>query len=193
MPKNNINLQLIIEGCRKDNRNSQRILFEHYMGYAMKICLRYASNKEEAEEILNNGFLKIFRHINTYDDAYPFQNWLHQVITNAAIDHYRANQKKITFLELDSAVNVESESMPMPTIFPEENVLPILQKLPPTYRLVFNLSIMEGYKHEEIAAMLGITASTSRSNLSRAKEKLRELLTKKNNLKNAFLKGVLKS
>ena len=174
MPKENINLQLIIDGCRQNDRNCQRILFEQYMGYAMKICMRYASSREEAEEILNNSFLKIFTHIGTYKKEFPFRNWMSRVITNTAIDYLRANQKKLRFLELDFATNVEAESYL--DIEPGDEMLLILQKLPPTYRLVFNLAIMEGYRHEEIGAILGISAATSRSNLCRAKDRLRKLM-----------------
>lgn len=184
MPKRNINIKLILDGCRRGNRNSQRILFEHYAAYSMSISLRYSKNREEAEEILNNGFLKVFRHIGKYDSAYPFRAWLRRIVINTAIDYYRAHQKYPVFLELQAAADVEEDEMPMPKLSADEDVLPILQQLSPAYRMVFNLAIIEGYKHNEIGEMLGISASSSRSNLARAKEKLRTLLLKKSKKKN---------
>ncbi len=187
MPKKDINLKLIIQGCRRGNRNSQRVLFAHYLGYAMNICLRYAKNREEAEEMLNDGFLKVFRKINQYDDSYDFRNWLHKVMTNAAIDYFRANQHKIAFVELSPAIDFEGASAPLPEILPGEDLLPVLQELSPAYRMVFNLAVIEDYKHEEIANMLGISANTSRSNLARAKDKLRKLFAKKNKPANTMV------
>lgn len=172
----NINLKLIIAGCRRENRQSQRILFEHFFGYGMNICLRYTKNKEEAEEVLNNGFLKIFKHIQRYDSNYPFRTWLRQIMVNTAIDHYRANQKAPTFLELNTDILENNEPSYNPPFLEKEDMLPIIQQLPPAYRMVFNLYVMEEYNHNEIGELLGISPKTSRSNLSRAKEKLRQMI-----------------
>lgn len=182
MTENNLNIQLILEGCRRGNRSSQRRLFEHFFGYGMNICLRYAKSREEAEEIMSTGFLKVFRNLDKYDPEYPFRAWLRRILINSAIDHFRANRKYPVFLELHSAADVETDEMPLSVISPVEDVLPILQQLTPAYRLVFNLSVMEGYRHDEIAEMLDISASSSRSNLVRAKQKLRAILSKKNNV-----------
>jgi RNA polymerase sigma-70 factor (ECF subfamily) len=176
MARNNINIKLIIEGCRRGNRKSQQVLFEHYFGFAMNICLRYAKNREEAEEILNNGFLKVFRFIDKYESAYPFTSWLHRIIVNASIDYHRANRKYPKILELSAANQVADEPMPLPELSENEDVLPILQQLSPVYRMVFNLYVMEGYRHDEIAELLDISAASSRSNLFRAKRNLKILL-----------------
>lgn len=179
MAEKELNLKLIVEGCRRGNRSSQRRLFEHFFGYGMNVCLRYAKNREEAEEILSTGFLKAFQHIDRYEASHPFRAWLRRILINTAIDHYRANQKYPALLELHTAADVESEEAMLPFLSPNEDVLPILQQLTTAYRLVFNLSVMEGYRHDEIAEMLGISASASRSNLVRAKEKLRTMLLEK--------------
>jgi RNA polymerase sigma factor (sigma-70 family) len=100
MLENNINITLIVEGCRRSNRNSQRKLFEHFFAYAMSVCLRYAKNREEAEEILNNVFLKVFRFIDKYDSEYPFRIWLRKILINTSIDYHRANHKHLSFLEI---------------------------------------------------------------------------------------------
>lgn len=179
MRESNINLKLILQGCRKGNRNSQRKLYEHFYGYSMKICLRYSKSREEAVEILNDAFLKVFRNLDQFTPPNSFQAWLRRILINSAIDYYRVHHKYPAFLELKEAANVSRDEVPLPELLPNEDILPILQKLSPAYRMVFNLFVMEGYKHKEIAKMLDISISTSRSNLQRAKNKLRGLLEEK--------------
>ena len=187
-----INIQLIVKGCHENNRNSQRKLFEHFFAYGMNICLRYTKNREEAEEILNSGFLKVFRFIDKYDSAYPFRFWLRKILVNTAVDYYRAHHKQPAFLELKPAVDVADDAS-FPILNPNEDVLPILQQLSPTYRLVFNLYVMEGYKHDEIAEMLDISASASRSNLTRAKNRLRQIILEDDQNRSRFLKRMDKT
>lgn len=175
-----INLELILQGCQRGNRNSQRKLYEHFYGYAMSICLRYSKNREEAVEILNDSFLKVLTHLDRFNAALSFKNWLRRILINSAIDYHRKNQSLPLHLELNAATDLADDDMPMPHLSPDEDVLPILQKLSPAYRVVFNLYVIEDFKHEEIAEMLGISVGTSRSNLVRAKEALRALLAKNN-------------
>ena len=181
--KEKINIQLIIKGCRRNNRNSQEMLFKLFAGYGLNICLRYTNSQEEAEEILNNGFLKVFNNIDQYDMQLPFRPWLQKILVNASIDYYRANKNKMRFLELRPDLTEDTAIGPLPMIASDEDMLPVLQQLPPAYKMVFNLYVMEGYNHEEIAEQLGISASTSRSNLARAKTKLKEIILKKKALK----------
>ena len=155
------------------------MLYEHFFGYGMNIGLRYSKNREEAEEVLNNAFLKVFTHFDKYDPTLPFRTWLRRILINSAIDYFRANQKYPVLLELHTSNDVSDESLPMPHLAPGEDMLPIVQELPPAYRMVFNLYVMEEYSHDEIGELLGISASASRSNLARAKEKLRAMLLKK--------------
>ena len=144
----------------------------------MNISLRYAKHREEAEEILNNAFLKIFTNLDKYDTTLPFRTWLRRILINSAIDYFRSNQKYPVLLELHSANDLSDDEITMPHLAPGEDMLPIVQALPQAYRMVFNLYVMEDYSHDEIAELLGISASSSRSNLTRAKEKLRDMLLK---------------
>lgn len=180
-----INIQLILKGCLQSNRNSQRKLYEHFYGYAMSVCQRFSKNKNEAAEVLNDAFYKVFKHLDRYDPTYPFQGWLRQILVNAAIDYHRRHHKMPDFLELPLQADLADDEMPMPQISPDEDMLPILQKLPPAYRMVFILFVMEDFKHHEIAEMLGISVSTSRSNFVRAKEKLRDIILEHNRKKTA--------
>ena len=178
MPKK-INLALIIEGCRTQNPKCQKLLYEQYFGYGMNICLRYSKNREEAEEILHNSFLKVFNGLDSFKSDLEFRPWLRRVLINTSIDYYRAEHKH-HHLSIEDMEEVGSEEMSYPVISPSEDMLPLVQKLTPAYRMVFNLFVMEGYKHREIAELLSISVPTSKSNLSRAKVKLKALYFKQN-------------
>lgn len=177
MDESNKYLIQMIEGCKRGQLNSQRCLYEHFYGYGLSIALRYAQHREEAVEILNDTFLKFFSKLNQYKPAQPFKPWFRQILIHTAIDYHRVHHKFPTPIDIDSVTKLLIDNdTPLPIVFPNEDVLPFVQSLPPQYRLVFNLFVMEEYDHKEIAAQLGITESTSRSNLARAKEKLKEMI-----------------
>ena len=166
----------ILIGCRKHHRASQKMFYEEFYAYGMSICLRYADNRDEASEILNDGFMKIFNSIKQFDLSRPIKPWLRKIMVNTAINHYRQKQRNIQEEEIEKAKQAtEAESILSGISYHE--IIAMLQKLPPSYRTVFNLYAIEGYKHEEVAKMLGITVGTSKSNLFKAKESLRSILT----------------
>jgi RNA polymerase sigma-70 factor (ECF subfamily) len=179
MDSDNLNLQLLIEGCRSKNRHSQRKLYEHFYGYGMSVALRYSESREEALEIVNDSFLKVFNRLDQYDPAFPFKVWFRKILINSSIDYFRKFHKHPKVLEITEIGDLKDTNSTLFDISPEDNMLPVVQKLPPAYRIVFNLYVMEEYKHHEIAEMLDISVGTSKSNLARAKVKLRELLIKK--------------
>lgn len=157
------------------HRGSQKMLYQEFYAYGMSICLRYADNRDEAAEILNDGFMKVFQNIARFDLTRPFKPWLRRIIVNTAINHYHQKNRALKAEELDRAKQNASEERILSGISYEE-ILGMLRKLPPAYRTVFNLHVIEGYKHEEIAAMLGVSVGTSKSNLFKAKEQLRTIL-----------------
>lgn len=169
-------MQEIIAGCCKKNRSSQELLYREFFGYAMSICLRYAQNREEAIEILNDGFLKIFQHIHTFDTNRPFKSWLGKIMVNTAIDHLRG--KKVFFT--DDITQIHDPVMDDHSLdkLSYDELLQLIQTLTPAYRTVFNLYVMEGYQHQEIAIILGISEGTSKSNLFKAKKILQEKIIK---------------
>jgi RNA polymerase sigma factor (sigma-70 family) len=138
----------------------------------MNICMRYARCEEEAMEIVNDGFFKIMTNLDKYKEDFSFKAWLRRVMVNASIDHYRRNEKHYHNLDISFLKGEESLTPEVWSNFSEEIILQAIQNLPASYRIVFNLHIVEGYRHEEIAHMLGITAGTSRSNLNIARTKL---------------------
>jgi RNA polymerase sigma-70 factor (ECF subfamily) len=176
LEETNARLKKILQGCRQFDRASQKMLYLEFYGYSMSICLPYADSREEASEILNDGFMKLFSSIKQFDLSRPLKPWLRKVMVNTAINHYREKQRQITTEEIDFAQNTaETENIISGISYQE--MIAMLQKLPPAYRTVFNLYVLEGYKHEEIATMLGISEGTSKSNLFKAKESLRKILT----------------
>jgi RNA polymerase sigma factor (sigma-70 family) len=168
-------LREILSGCRKQHRGSQRLLYEEFYAYSMSICLRYADNRDEASEILNDGFMKIFTHIRQFDLSKPLKPWLRKVMVNTSINHYRQKQRELQSEEMENAKQ-EQEAESIISGISYQEIIGMLHKLPPAYRTVFNLYVIEGYRHEEIARMLSITVGTSKSNLFKAKESLRKIL-----------------
>lgn len=165
----------ILMGCKKLHRESQKQLYEEYYAYALSICLRYADNRDEASEILNDGFMKIFTNIKLFDLSKAFKPWLRKIMVNTAINHYHQKQRNIQASEIDHAKH-ESDTENIISGISYQEIIAMLQKLPPAYRTVFNLHVLEGYKHEEIAKMLNITVGTSKSNLFKAKESLKKIM-----------------
>lgn len=177
-----------IEACALNNRGSQKILYSSFYGYAMAICDRYANKQEDAVEILNDGFLKIFREIHHYSPAYAdvvssFKGWLRKIMVYTAIDHFRKNHKHRMVTQLDNLVyQVENVSEDAIDHLSYEEIIRAIQDLSPGYRTVFNLFIIEGLSHEEISYKLGISIGTSKSNLSKARKQLQKILFKQNQI-----------
>lgn len=175
MQNTNINLKLLIEACRKGNRESRKRLYRMYYSFGLNLCLRYARNREEAKEMLNDGFLKVFNKIGQFNSENNFRGWLRKVLVSAAIDYHRKFKRLGDFEDLERAKEPYWEN-DFESNLQYEDVLKAVQQLSPNYRMVFNLYVMEGYKHSEIAEKLDITIGTSKSNLARAKSNLQKLL-----------------
>lgn len=179
-----INLDLIINGCQEGNRKSQNKLYQYFYGYGLHICLRYGQTREEAVEILNDGFLKVFQRLDSYDKQRPFKPWLRKILIHTAIDHHRKFNHREIYLEQSE---IEQYSSVSPEDIEEfEDLLPFVQALPPAYRMVFNLYVMEGLKHQEIADHLDISPGTSKSNLARAKNRLKVMILERKNNSRKF-------
>jgi RNA polymerase sigma-70 factor (ECF subfamily) len=175
-----------VEACGQNRRESQKIIYSSFYGYALAICDRYTSKQDDAVEILNDGFLKIFREIHRYQPAYSdvissFKGWLRKIMVYTAIDHFRKNQKHQVVGQLDNMVlHMPSYSEDALDKISYEEIIKAVQELSPGYRTVFNLFVIDGWSHEEIANHLGISTGTSKSNLSKARKQLQKLLFKQN-------------
>ena len=171
------NIQLLIEGCRGGNRASQMKLYEHFYSYGLSITLRYSKNREEALEILNDSFLKAFLKIDQYDSDLPFKPWLRRILINSSIDYHRKYSKlnEIPVAAIPSEIETASHNSALDNLEFDDLII-VLQKLSPAYRLVFTLYVIEGFKHHEIAEKLNIGVGTSKSNLAKARLKLKSIL-----------------
>ncbi len=168
-------LYKLLDSCRKADRDSQNRLYKDYYRYAMGICIRYSRTREEAIEILNDGFVKIFSKLDQYSPGLSFKGWLRKVMINSAIDYFRRNEKHYNSLDI-SHVQYESSTETVLDHLSEQEIISAIQLLPPSYRMVFNLYVIEGYKHEEIANQLNISVGTTKSNLAIARNKLKKIL-----------------
>lgn len=181
-------LTMHVEGCSLNNRESQKIIYNSFFGYAMAICDRYTNKQEDAVEILNDGFLKVFKEIDKYKPAYTdvissFKGWLRKIMVYTAIDHYRKYLKHSLVTQLDNVVyQIPIASEDAISKLSYEEIIQSIQKLSPGYRTVFNLFIIEGFSHDEVAKVLGISVGTSKSNLSKARVQLQKILFKQNQI-----------
>lgn len=173
---NQSNLKSLIEGCRQQDRIAQRQLFQMFYKLAMSVAMRYTASMEEAREITNDAFFRLFSKMESYNEEMPFQSWLTRVVVFTSIDYYRKyNRHKVPLTPLDTAVFAETDDNPLEHLSAEE-LLALVQQLPPAYRLAINLYAIEGYSHQEIASMLGISEGASKSNLFKARAKFREMI-----------------
>lgn len=175
-------LLIHIRGCSFNDRNSQKKIFSTFYGYGMSICLRYTNKPEDATEILNDGFLKVFKDIHRFTPAYSdvmdsFKGWLRKIMIYTAIDHNRKYGKfeMNTSFTGDIVEMTYTEENALDKISYEE-IIHAIRHLSPAYRTILNLYIVEGFTHQEIAEHLGIAEGTSKSNLSKAKIQLRKIL-----------------
>ncbi|MFC0185238.1 RNA polymerase sigma-70 factor, ECF subfamily [Pseudarcicella hirudinis] len=171
-------LENILEGCRNGNSKSQELLYKQFYGFAMGVCVRYTRTREEAVEVLNDGFLKVFTNAGKIDLNKSFKSWLRRVMVNTALDYYRQHSKHYFHSDLQIAENLNTDTSGPIDEINHEQLVALIQNLSPAYRMVFNLFVIDGYSHDEIGEMLGISVGTSKSNLARARLNLREMLNK---------------
>ncbi|MFZ4545569.1 MAG: RNA polymerase sigma factor, partial [Saprospiraceae bacterium] len=168
----------LISACINHERWAQKILYEEHYGKLMAICLRYSNNEDDALDLLHEGFIKIFTQLHKYQQETSLGAWMKRVVVNNCIDYYRKHARKRTE-ELDNAHELLSLDADAVSQYSEKEILAAIQNLPPAYRAIFNLYVIEGYSHKEISEQLHITESTSRSNLVKARLKLKKFLTGK--------------
>ncbi|HTA83244.1 MAG TPA: RNA polymerase sigma factor [Bacteroidia bacterium] len=166
----------IIEGCRAGKSKLQKALYERYSGKMYNICLRYAKNSDEAEDILQEGFIKVFDKINQFAGTGSFEGWIRRIMVNSALEVIR--KRKIDFSVVDTKYIQDPHEYTYNTIstLNVKELLAVIQQLPDGYRTVFNLYVIEGYQHSEIAEILGVSEGTSKSQLARARNLLQSKL-----------------
>jgi RNA polymerase sigma-70 factor, ECF subfamily len=165
----------LIDGCRQEKPAAQKQLFEAYYSFGIGICLRYAGSREEAEEMFDDGFMRVLSKISYYDPEQSFDAWFRTVVVRSAIDHYRRHKTTLTYTDIEDAYDLGTSDDLLDRLAADD-ILALVQQLSPAYRTVFSLYVVDGYSHPEIAEMLGIHEGTSRSNLAKARQKLQEML-----------------
>jgi RNA polymerase sigma factor (sigma-70 family) len=169
--------QQIMYGCLKQDRQCQNALYRRYYPYGMSICFRYVSHESEAITVVNDSFLKVFRHIRKYDTAQPFEPWFRRIVINTAINYLKKKHKLKREVSMQEAGGLSAREDILSRIGYKE-LMAMVQSLSVMYRTVFNMYVIDGFKHKEIAQSLGISEGTSKSNLTRARARLQEMINK---------------
>lgn len=161
----------IIEKCKKNDRKAQQVLYTIFASKMYGVCLRYYPNMEIARDILQDGFIKVFQNIKSFRGEGSFEGWMRRVMVNTALEYHRKTKETIQIVDENRSNHPSGNSF---INYDYQLLLTLVSSLPKQYRLVFNLYAIEGYTHKEIAALLDITESTSKSNYSRARSILRD-------------------
>ena len=166
----------LIQGCRHSDRLAQKFLYERFFGRVFGIAMRYTKNQEEALDILNTAFLKVFTSLDKYEDNSNLAGWIAKIVFNTAIDHVRRNTKyrQVMDFNIENDGAVGNDSLDNLQV---EDLYKLIQKLPASSRSVFNLYVVDGYKHKEISEMLHISVGTSKWHLSNARKELQEMIS----------------
>lgn len=178
----------ILEGCIAGSRSAQSALYRKYSPVMMAVCLRYAQNRDEAEDILQEAFLKIFQNIRSFRKEGSFEGWMKRIMINHALNYFRKN-RRLPFIEDLETINetevMESDDqISVHAPVSADTIIALIQMLPPGYRLVFNMYVFEEYSHKEISEALSISENTSKTQLLKARRMLRKKLYEKNLVKN---------
>src|ERR1700744_4864737 len=168
--------ETLISHCKTGSLKHQEMLYKRFYGYAMGIGLRYCFNRDDAMEAVNDAFIKVFKSIGSFSGEKPFKPWLRSVVINTAIDRRRKDMKLQLHTDLEQASQIMQHQSVIDKLNAED-IIKLMQQIPPVQATIFNLYEIDGYSHEEIGTMLGLSTSSSRVYLTRAKDKLRTLLT----------------
>ncbi len=166
-----------MEGCKAGDRKMQELLYKQTAAKMLAVCMRYAKDRMEAEDVLQMGYIKIFQKIKEYRGDGSFEGWIRRVMVNTAIESYRKNLRSLNVVEIDEAYEQPSTGFDFGTLGMQD-LMKVIQKLADGYRMVFNMYVIEGYSHKEIGETLGISEGASKSQLSRARAILKEEIIK---------------
>lgn len=183
-----VTIEELLEGCRRGDPRAQELLYNLMASKMLGVCMRYAKDRFEAEDVLQMGFVKVFQKVKDFRGEGSFEGWIRRIMVNTAIEMYRKNQRVLNVVDLDE-VNDAPQSMFDMNRLEAKDLLNLIHHLAGGYRVVFNLYAIEGYSHKEIAELLGISEGASKSQLSRARAVLREKLMKMEGEKHANYVG----
>ncbi|WP_235906019.1 RNA polymerase sigma factor [Ginsengibacter hankyongi] len=167
----------LIKGCIDGNRQMQEILYKKFSPKMYGVCLRYSGNVDDANDLLQEGFIKVFKNLLKFRGDGSFEGWMRRIFVNTSIEHFRKKVKLYNVTEVQENTIEDSDLNILDTLA-EKDIIILVNELSPGYKTVFNMHVIEGYSHKEIAGMLGITEGTSKSQLARAKGVLKKSLEK---------------
>lgn len=165
----------LIQSCINGDRQMQQLLYDRFSSKMYGVCLRYSGNVEDANDIMQEGFIKVFKNLPKFRGEGSFEGWIRRIFVNTSIEHYRKKVKMYHVTEAQENT-IEDSSLDVLDTLAAKDIIKIVNELSPGYKAVFNLHVIEGYSHKEIAALLGITEGTSKSQLARAKSVLKKLV-----------------
>jgi RNA polymerase sigma-70 factor (ECF subfamily) len=171
----------LVKGCVENNPLVQKRLYEKYARKMFGVCLRYTNDKDEAEDVLQNGFIKVFAKLDTFKNTGSLEGWIRRIVVNTALNHYRESKASMFDADIDEVAYMLPGVNNVSETINEKELLKLIQCLPPGFRTVFNLFAIEGYSHKEIAQELNITEGTSKSQFARARAALQKALGKNEN------------
>jgi len=169
----------ILQGCLQNDALAQRELYQRYSPKMLSVCYRFGHNREDAEDMLQEGFIKVFTQIQTFRNQGAFEGWVRRIIVHTCINHLKKNKKFNDSVDIIHATGVQVREESIPSIVQAKQIVECIRLLPIGYRTVLNLYAIEGFSHKEIAAILDIEESTSRSQYTRAKAMLEDILIRK--------------
>jgi len=172
----------LIKGCQQGKRLFQQELYRLYHRKMLGVCMRYTNQQHDAEDVLQEAFIKVFKHIKGFKGKGSFEGWIRRIMVHTAIEHYR-KRSRYFMVDIDQAYEVELSADQL-SMMSQDEILELIKTLPVGYRTVFNLYAIEGYAHKEIAEMLGISIGTSKSQFSRAKAILKDKLAQVGHVRN---------
>jgi RNA polymerase sigma-70 factor (ECF subfamily) len=168
----------LIKRCRAGEHKAHELLYKQFASKMLGVCMRYAVDKMEAEDMLQNGFIKVFQKLGDYRGEGSFEGWVRRIMVHCAIEYYRKHHKVLQVVDFESVGPGASAEPVALARLDAKDLLALIQQLSPGYRMIFNLYAIEGYSHKEIALILGITEGSSKSQLSRARAILKEQITR---------------
>jgi RNA polymerase sigma-70 factor (ECF subfamily) len=174
-----------VHACREGNARAQRRLFKHFYSSVKAVCMRYAGSSDEAEDMLGDGFLKVFSNLDKYEDSGSFEAWMMRVVRNAALDYRRKYDRKADFVDIDEVAETQLTDHHLNDAVSKmssQEVVSLIQQLPPVTRTVFNLFVFEGFSHKEISQQLNITENTSAWHVNNARTRLKNAIIQSDNV-----------
>ena len=178
----------LLEGCKTGNRKMQEVLYRQTSSKMLAVCMRYAKDRMEAEDILQIGYIKVFQKVGEYRGEGSFEGWIRRIMVNAAIESYRKNLRGMSVVPIEDAYEQPATGFDFSRLGMQD-LMKVIQKLADGYRMVFNMYAIEGYSHKEISETLGISEGASKSQLSRARAILREEIMKMEGINYATYTG----